>query len=43
LPANDEVVTLRRETWKMAHSLPLGNEEVVPFRAAQLINWRMDG
>jgi len=43
VPANDEVVTLRRETWKMAHSLPLGNEEVVPFRAAQLINWRMDG
>src|SRR5512139_217099 len=39
---NTETITLRRESWDAPASLRLGDEALVPLRAAEAIRWRVD-
>jgi dihydroorotase len=41
LPRSEETVTLRRDPWPVPHSLPYGNDELVPFRAGTEMPWRI--
>jgi dihydroorotase len=41
LPRNDEQVTLLRDPWSVAHSLPFGDDELIPFGAGTQMQWRM--
>ena len=41
LPRNTETITLKRESWTVPESYPLGEESVVPLWAGKDINWRV--
>lgn len=41
LQRNKERITLRRETWRVPESYPLGKESVVPMRAGEHIAWKL--
>jgi dihydroorotase len=41
LPRNDDRITLSREPWTPPASYPLGDAELVPFRAAETVRWKL--
>jgi dihydroorotase len=41
LEPNADTITLRREQWTLPATLPLGELEVVPLNAGEIINWKM--
>jgi dihydroorotase len=41
LPRNAGEITLRRESWQVLSSLPLGEDELVPLRAGEMLHWRL--
>ncbi|MEP6996931.1 MAG: dihydroorotase [Betaproteobacteria bacterium] len=42
LPRNADTIALRRESWMVPASYPLGAETVVPLRAGETLRWRAD-
>ena len=40
LPRNNDTITLQKQPWKMADTLPMSESVIVPFRAGQTVNWR---
>jgi dihydroorotase len=41
LPPASETITLRREDWKVPHTLPFGAEQLVPLRAGETLPWKL--
>ena len=41
LPRNNDTLTLERIAWKVAATLPFGEDELVPFRAGESVGWRV--
>jgi dihydroorotase len=41
LPRNTETVSLRRERWQVQSVLALGEDELVPLRAGDALQWRL--
>lgn len=41
LPRNSAKINLRRDSWKVPSSLPLGEDELVPLRSGELLRWRL--
>jgi dihydroorotase len=41
LPPASDTITLRREDWKVPHSLPFGAEQLVPLRAGETLPWKL--
>ncbi len=41
LPQNGDTITLRREEWKVPHTLAFGKERLVPLRAGETIPWKL--
>ena len=41
VPRNTDSITLRRESWTLPASLPLGDSHVIPLNAGEQINWKM--
>jgi len=41
LPVNEGSVTLKRETWTIPPSVPMGETELVPLDAGQQLHWKM--
>ena len=41
LPRNTGTITLRRESWQVQSSLPMGEDELVPLRAGEMLHWRL--
>jgi dihydroorotase len=41
LPRNTETVTLIKQAWEIEASFPFGSDTVVPLRAGDIVNWRM--
>ncbi|WP_148863239.1 dihydroorotase [Marinobacter fonticola] len=41
LPRNSDTITLVREPWTQAASLPLGSGSITPLRAGEAIRWRL--
>ena len=41
LPRHTDTLTLKRENWKVAASMKLGDEILVPLRAGEIIRWRV--
>lgn len=41
LPRNTEQITLMKESWQVAESLPFHDDVLVPFRAGQFVTWKM--
>lgn len=41
LPRNRDLITLVRESWKPPATYPFADTEIVPFRAAEPIAWRL--
>jgi dihydroorotase len=41
LPRNSEKIILRRESWQVPSSLGLGEDELVPLRAGEMLRWRL--
>lgn len=39
LPRNQETVTLTKQAWPVAESMPFGSDIVVPIRAGENIEW----
>lgn len=39
LPRNSEKIELRRETWNVPESLPMGDQQLVPLRAGESLSW----
>ena len=42
LPRNAGAVTLKAEQWQAPDSLPFGAGQLVPFRAGEVLRWRLD-
>jgi dihydroorotase len=42
LPRNRDTLTLRRDAWQVPPSYPLGAGRVVPLRAGEWVQWRLD-
>lgn len=42
LPRNPDTITLVRAPWTMPEELPLGKETIVPLKAGETINWRLE-
>jgi dihydroorotase len=42
LPRNAGTVTLRRESWQVPDYYRFGSEQIVPLRAGEVLNWRVD-
>lgn len=42
LPRNTDKVTLRRESWQVPNSIPFGEHRLVPLRAGEKVNWKLD-
>lgn len=43
LPRNTEKITLRKERWKVAETLPVADGELVPLRAGETVGWKLLG
>jgi len=41
LPVNEGTVTLKRESWTIPPSVPMGETELVPLDAGQQLHWKM--
>ena len=41
LPVNEGSVTLKRETWTIPPSVPMGEHQLVPLDAGQQLHWKM--
>jgi dihydroorotase len=41
LPHHADTLTLRRESWDVPTSLPLGSESLTPLRAGETVRWRV--
>ncbi len=41
LPRRDEKITLVREDWKVPEILPFGDETIIPFRAGEVLHWKV--
>jgi dihydroorotase len=41
LPRNQDKITLTKQAWEIPNQLPLGDEEVIPFRAKEKVSWRI--
>ena len=41
VPRNTDTITLKRESWTLPASLPLGDSHVIPLNAGEQINWKM--
>lgn len=41
LPRNESTVTLVRKTWEVPAEYPFGEDTVVPFRAGEMVQWKM--
>lgn len=41
LPRNTDTITLNKQDWQLPESLPLGAETVVPLRAGETLNWKL--
>ncbi|WP_252180534.1 dihydroorotase [Endozoicomonas sp. 4G] len=41
LPRNQTSVTLIKEEWQLPDSIPLGDNQVIPLRAGETLNWRL--
>jgi dihydroorotase len=41
LPRNSDTITLVKEPWDVAESLPFGTEVVVPIRAGETLSWKV--
>ena len=41
LPRNEDTVTLRKTSWKVPDSYPLGSGTVIPLRAGETISWKL--
>ena len=39
LPRNTETITLTKQPWKMADTLPFADDNIVPFRAGETVQW----
>jgi dihydroorotase len=42
LPRNTGRVTLRKESWQVPDSIPFGEHRLVPLRAGEKMNWKLD-
>ena len=42
LPRNTDRVTLRKESWQVPNSIPFGELRLVPLRAGENVNWKLD-
>jgi dihydroorotase len=42
LPRNTEQITLVRESWSVPANLPFGEHNVVPLRAGETLQWRLE-
>jgi dihydroorotase len=42
LPRNSATVTLVRESWPVATALPYGDDALVPLRAGEVVEWRLE-
>jgi dihydroorotase len=42
LPRNSEQITLVREPWTLPASLPFGEQQVIPLRAGETLQWRLE-
>lgn len=43
LPRNRETITLTPESWRVPDELPFGNGKLTPFRAGEMIGWKLLG
>ena len=43
LPRNHDTITLKKETWTVPATLPLGDDVVVPLRADSEVFWKVEG
>ncbi len=41
LPRNREKIVLRRESWSVPESLAMGDQQLVPLRAGETLNWKL--
>jgi dihydroorotase len=41
LPRNSDSITLRKQDWQVPDSLPLGNDQLVPLRAGETLQWQI--
>ena len=41
LPHNKDSITLRKESWEVPASYPFGEEKLVPFRAGEQVQWKL--
>ena len=41
LPRNEDTVTLRKTSWKVPDSYPLGTATVIPLRAGETVGWKL--
>lgn len=41
LPRNQGTITLEKTEWKMPKKLCLGNETLIPFRANEMLSWKL--
>lgn len=41
IPRNSDTVTLTKEEWSIAETMPFGNDIVVPIRAGETIAWKV--
>ena len=42
LPRNTGRITLRKESWQVPNSIAFGEHRLVPLRAGEKVNWKMD-
>ncbi|MCF6263811.1 MAG: dihydroorotase [Xanthomonadales bacterium] len=41
LPRNQETITLQKQAWKVPAELELGDKTCVPFRAGEMVEWKL--
>ncbi|WP_413283225.1 dihydroorotase [Vibrio sp. MA40-2] len=41
LPRNKDTITLVKESWQVESSIAFGNDQVVPIRAGEIIEWKI--
>ncbi len=42
LPRNPETITLRRQSWTVPETMDLGGQLLIPMRAGEQVNWKLD-
>ena len=42
LETNSDQITLKREQWTVPDSYPFANDIIIPLRAGQTMNWKLD-